>query len=139
MDLSVTKRAGMALPYGPGFHPWFVRDVDTWLTASAERAWLEGADRLAAGSVAMAERPGMDFSAPRALPDGRPLQGRRMEPAGAHRVAEAGACGRHRGQRRTRHLRALFRERCVGFCLFRAGQPSCWCIQPARRTPTIMD
>jgi aldose 1-epimerase len=71
MDLCVTNRAGMAPPYGLGFHPWFVRDVDTWLTASAERAWLEGADHRAAGSMAMAERPGMDFSAPRALPDGR--------------------------------------------------------------------
>lgn len=70
MEMSVTNRAGMPLPYGIGFHPWFVRDTDTRLTAKAKTAWLEGADHLAAGSVAMADRPDMDFSKQRRLPVG---------------------------------------------------------------------
>ena len=30
MDLSLVNRAGMRLPYGAGFHPWFVRDADIY-------------------------------------------------------------------------------------------------------------
>lgn len=31
MAMTVTNRAAMRLPYGAGFHPWFVRDPDTTL------------------------------------------------------------------------------------------------------------
>jgi aldose 1-epimerase len=70
MELAVTNRAGGELPYGLGFHPWFVRDVDTRLCATAATAWLEGADHLAAGALPMAARPDMDFSTARRLPEG---------------------------------------------------------------------
>lgn len=70
MELSVTNRAGMALPYGIGFHPWFVRDADTGLAAKAKIAWLEGADHLSAGSAVITDRPDMDFAELRRLPEG---------------------------------------------------------------------
>ena len=45
MELVVTNKAALALPYGLGFHPWFVRDHDTRLAARADRVWLERDDQ----------------------------------------------------------------------------------------------
>ncbi len=68
MKLRVSSRAAMRLPYGAGFHPWFVRDADTRLTATASDVWLEQPDHLPAGREPVASHPDMDFNAPRPLP-----------------------------------------------------------------------
>ncbi|MBP7523698.1 MAG: hypothetical protein KA779_02955, partial [Propionivibrio sp.] len=41
MQLRIVNRANIRLPYGAGFHPWFVHDADTTLAASAKGVWLE--------------------------------------------------------------------------------------------------
>lgn len=69
MTLRVTNRAERRLPFGAGFHPWFVRDGGTRLTAPASMVWLEGEDHLPTGAVPVSGRPDMDFSVARKLPD----------------------------------------------------------------------
>jgi aldose 1-epimerase len=66
--LTVENRAGLRLPYGLGFHPWFPRGDTTLLKAKAKRAWLEDERHLPAGVVPVRERPGWDFSHPIPLP-----------------------------------------------------------------------
>ncbi|MGB3876786.1 MAG: aldose 1-epimerase [Shinella zoogloeoides] len=68
MTLDVTNRAPIRLPYGLGFHPWFVRDADTTLAAPATDVWLEQADHLPKGRELIAMHPDMDFNQPRLLP-----------------------------------------------------------------------
>ncbi|WP_184707468.1 aldose 1-epimerase [Rhizobium lusitanum] len=68
MHLSVINR-GIRLPFGVGFHPWFVRDRDTRLTASADEVWLERDDHLPAAKNAIAQHADMDFNEPRQLPN----------------------------------------------------------------------
>lgn len=68
MELSLVNRAGMRLPYGAGFHPWFVRDADTLLRAPAEGVWLERDDHLPKAHAPVAAHPDMDFNAFRPLP-----------------------------------------------------------------------
>ena len=67
MRLEVVNR-GIRLPFGIGFHPWFVRDADTRLTAPAGKVWLERDDHLPQSVAPVAEHPDMDFSAASALP-----------------------------------------------------------------------
>ncbi|PBC02403.1 aldose epimerase [Mesorhizobium sp. WSM3860] len=66
--LTVENRAGMRLPYGLGFHPWFPRLDTTLLKAEARRVWLEDERHLPVGVVALSERPAWDFSRPIPLP-----------------------------------------------------------------------
>ncbi|MCR6497559.1 aldose 1-epimerase [Shinella sp. CPCC 101442] len=68
MTLDVTNRAAIRLPYGAGFHPWFVRDADTTLAAAATDVWLEQADHLSKGREPVGMHPDMDFNRPRLLP-----------------------------------------------------------------------
>lgn len=68
MELSVTNRAAIALPYGLGFHPWFVRDCNTFLTAGADRVWLEHEDHLPRAVEPVSAHPDLDFSTCRHLP-----------------------------------------------------------------------
>ena len=68
MTLDVTNRAAIRLPYGLGFHPWFVRDADTTLAAPATDVWLEQADHLPKGREPVAMHPDMDFNQSRLLP-----------------------------------------------------------------------
>ena len=68
MTLDVTNRAAIRLPYGLGFHPWFVRDADTTLTAPATDVWLEHDDHLPKGRAPLALHPDMEFNQPRLLP-----------------------------------------------------------------------
>lgn len=70
MTLRVTNRAGLSLPYGGGFHPWFVRDGNTLLTAPAKKVWLERDDHLPDVLEDAKAHPDMDFSQPRKLPEG---------------------------------------------------------------------
>lgn len=69
MELAATNRAGIALPYGMGFHPWFVRDRDTYLTARSDRVWLEEADHLPRSVGPVSDHPQLDFNARRKLPE----------------------------------------------------------------------
>ncbi len=66
--LAVENRAGMRLPYGLGFHPWFPRGDTTLLKARAKRAWLEDERHLPVGAVPVGGRPAWDFSSPIPLP-----------------------------------------------------------------------
>ena len=68
MALDITNRAAIRLPYGAGFHPWFVRDADTTLVAPAGNVWLERADHLPKARETVVVHPDMDFSRPRRLP-----------------------------------------------------------------------
>ncbi|MDE1995416.1 MAG: aldose 1-epimerase [Rhizobiaceae bacterium] len=69
MRLAVTNRANIRLPFGAGFHPWFVRDRQTFLTASAEGVWLEQADHLPERFDPVSKHADMDFNTRRPLPD----------------------------------------------------------------------
>ncbi|WP_027165792.1 aldose 1-epimerase [Mesorhizobium sp. WSM3224] len=66
--LTVENRAGMRLPYGLGFHPWFPRADTTLLEARARRVWLEDERHLPVGVVPVSERPAWDFDRPIPLP-----------------------------------------------------------------------
>lgn len=68
MELAATNRAAIALPYGVGFHPWFVRDRDTFLTARSDRVWLEQADHLPRSVESVSDHPELDFNTRRKLP-----------------------------------------------------------------------
>jgi aldose 1-epimerase len=68
MDLSVRNRANIALPYGLGFHPWFVRDHNTFLTAGADRVWLEHEDHLPRAVEPVSAHPDLDFNKSKKLP-----------------------------------------------------------------------
>lgn len=68
--LTVENRAGMRLPYGLGFHPWFPRGDTTMLRAKAKRVWLEDERHLPVGVVPVGERPAWDFSQAAPLPRG---------------------------------------------------------------------
>lgn len=67
MRLEVVNR-GIRLPFGIGFHPWFVRDGDTRLQAPAAQVWLEQDDHLPKAIEPVARHPDMDFNVSRALP-----------------------------------------------------------------------
>ncbi|MBZ9986647.1 aldose 1-epimerase [Mesorhizobium sp. BH1-1-5] len=68
--VTVENRAGMRLPYGLGFHPWFPRGGKTLLKAKAKRVWLEDERHLPVGVVPVGERPAWDFARPIPLPQG---------------------------------------------------------------------
>lgn len=67
MRLSVVNH-GIRLPFGLGFHPWFVRDPDTSIEASATDVWLEHEDHLPKALVPVREYEDMDFNIARPLP-----------------------------------------------------------------------
>ncbi|MBR2686839.1 MAG: aldose 1-epimerase [Aquamicrobium sp.] len=68
MELVVTNKAALALPYGLGFHPWFVRDHDTRLAARADRVWLERDDHLPRTVEPVSRHPDLDFMRGSELP-----------------------------------------------------------------------
>jgi aldose 1-epimerase len=68
MELDIVNRAAIRLPYGAGFHPWFVRDPDTILSAPARGVWLEETDHLPKAYEPLDRHPDMDFNPPRRLP-----------------------------------------------------------------------
>lgn len=70
MALEVEHRGEEPLPYGLGFHPWFPRTPGTRLHAAATHVWLEDERYLPTQQVALATRPGWDFSVARTLPPG---------------------------------------------------------------------
>ena len=68
MELTITNRASIRLPYGAGFHPWFVRDQQTYLTANATRVWLESDDHLPRSIELLSHHADMNFCTKRHLP-----------------------------------------------------------------------
>ena len=70
MELWLCNRASIRLPFGAGFHPWFVRDADTWLQARAENVWLEKPDHLPLACDAVQDHPDMNFNKSLKLPTG---------------------------------------------------------------------
>jgi len=70
MELAVTNRAPIPLPYGGGFHPWFPRGQDTRLTARARIVWLEDEHHLPASSEPVHPGSKWDFSTGKVLPGG---------------------------------------------------------------------
>ncbi|MDX0111185.1 aldose 1-epimerase [Sinorhizobium meliloti] len=68
MELSLVNRARIRLPYGAGFHPWFVRERDTTLHAPARGVWLEQSDHLPKAHDAIAAQADLDFNRPKPLP-----------------------------------------------------------------------
>jgi len=69
MAMSVTSRATLRLPYGIGFHPFFVRTPGTVLTANLPRIWLVDENQMPASLASVDDRPDRDFRAGRTLPD----------------------------------------------------------------------
>jgi aldose 1-epimerase len=67
MHLSATNR-GSRLPFGLGFHPWFVRTPLTLLHAKAKRVVLENSIHLPAGELPVEARSDWNFGLPRRLP-----------------------------------------------------------------------
>jgi aldose 1-epimerase len=69
MELAISNRARIRLPFGAGFHPWFVRDTETFLTASADGIWLEEVDHLPDVFEPVSNHADMDFNARCHLPE----------------------------------------------------------------------
>lgn len=69
LDLSVTNRGELALPFGLGVHPWFPRTPDMTLRFDARDVWLEDERFLPAGRVELTNADEWSFSTARALPD----------------------------------------------------------------------
>ena len=70
MELAIVSRSPIALPFGFGFHPWFVRTRQTWLQAPAATVWLEDERHLPAGSAPARQRSEWNFTSSRLLPAG---------------------------------------------------------------------
>jgi aldose 1-epimerase len=66
--LAVTNRGASSLPFGAGFHPWFVRSPEARLTMSAAGYWTETADHLPDEHRPTAGDSRFDFSRGRPLP-----------------------------------------------------------------------
>jgi aldose 1-epimerase len=66
--LMLINRAATSLPYGAGFHPWFVRSPRARLTMNAAGYWTETADHLPDTYLPCAGDERFDFSHGRALP-----------------------------------------------------------------------
>jgi aldose 1-epimerase len=69
MDLRVRNTARMSLPFGAGFHPWFVRSRSTRLTMSCGGHWSEDDAHLPLAFHPTGSIPLLDFSRGRELPD----------------------------------------------------------------------
>jgi len=66
--LSLTSRAAMTLPYGLGFHPWFLRDSDTRLRFHATGYWPEDSHHLPSTTAPVALPAHRNFADWAALP-----------------------------------------------------------------------
>jgi aldose 1-epimerase len=70
MRLAIVNRASGSLPYGAGFHPWFVRSPETRLAMATAGYWTETEDHLPHSYRRSAGDAELDFSSSRALPRG---------------------------------------------------------------------
>jgi aldose 1-epimerase len=68
MSLGLTNRSELTLPYGGGFHPWFVRTPRSRIGFAAAGVWTATPDHLPDRYLPTATHPAWDFSVPRPLP-----------------------------------------------------------------------
>jgi aldose 1-epimerase len=68
MELTITNRAALKLPYGGGFHPWFPRDAKTRLQATAEFVWINDDELIPIRRDPVSQYPDFDFRQERFLP-----------------------------------------------------------------------
>ena len=69
INLVVTNKGSVTLPFGFGFHPWFPRSSDTRLTFSAEGLWLEDLQHLPTREISLEKGSVWEFSRMRPLPN----------------------------------------------------------------------
>lgn len=70
LELTLRNTGPETLPFGLGFHPWFVRSAATVLQAGASAVWLETARHLPAGPAPVPLPAEWDFTHPAPLPKG---------------------------------------------------------------------
>jgi aldose 1-epimerase len=70
MAVSIKNLAAIALPYGIGFHPWFVRTQETQLQFDSQNYWTEDGDYVPHERRPCIAGETDHFNALRALPDG---------------------------------------------------------------------
>ncbi len=70
MKLEVRNAGDESLPFGLGFHPWFLRDQQTRLSFRAQAYWTEDEDHLPDALCPTSKQDGFDFSSGAPLPDG---------------------------------------------------------------------
>ena len=68
-SLAITAEGDAPLPYGFGFHPWFPQGPDTRLAFASSGVWRTDEALLPTEHVTPPGRLGLDFSAPRQLPE----------------------------------------------------------------------
>jgi aldose 1-epimerase len=66
LEMSVTNRGSVALPFGLGWHPFFPMTPETTLRATADAYWVEGDGWLPTERRSPPEE--LDFNSPRRLP-----------------------------------------------------------------------
>jgi aldose 1-epimerase len=69
MALSVQNQAEFALPYGIGFHPWFVRSTGDFLQFESSHYWTEDGEYLPLERRPCVTGDGVHFNSPHALPE----------------------------------------------------------------------
>jgi aldose 1-epimerase len=67
VTLTLTNTGAVAMPFGFGLHPWFMRDPDVELAFRATHFFMEGPEGVA--TERLATPPELDFSQSRGLPD----------------------------------------------------------------------
>jgi aldose 1-epimerase len=67
VQLGLTNKGDVAMPFGFGLHPWFERSTATRLSFGATHFFMEGPDGVAAEVIAVP--PELDFRNPAHLPD----------------------------------------------------------------------
>lgn len=66
VTLKITNRGERAMPFGFGFHPWWIRDPSVTIRFCAQHFWLEGPGHLPTDRITLP--PELDFSTARSLP-----------------------------------------------------------------------
>lgn len=67
VDLRLTNKGAVPMPFGFGLHPWFDRGARTGLAFNARHFFLEGPEGIVSERIALP--PELDFAAGRPLPD----------------------------------------------------------------------
>src|SRR5262245_11030973 len=67
VELGLTNRGDVAMPFGFGLHPWFERDPGTTLRFNATHFFMEGPEHIATEVLSLP--PELDFRQRRLLPD----------------------------------------------------------------------
>lgn len=68
VELGITNRAGVPLPFGLGHHPFFPRETGARVQFAARRFWMHWPDGIPTDSIALP--PDLDFSSPKPMPQG---------------------------------------------------------------------